>query len=51
VITLGGTHQQNDWNLKIDKKDSQDIWENTLAFVPALKVIHAFAFECIVHYD
>lgn len=37
TVVLGGTHQDNNWNLEVDPEDSRAIWTNCTALLPSLK--------------
>ncbi|KAK8380167.1 hypothetical protein O3P69_016657 [Scylla paramamosain] len=36
-VVLGGTHQDNNWNLEVDPEDTQTIWNNCTSILPSLK--------------
>lgn len=38
TVVLGGTQQDNDWNLEVDPADSRAILSKCTAIMPALKV-------------
>lgn len=37
TVVLGGTHQDNNWNLEVDPADSRAIWSACTSLLPSLK--------------